>query len=104
MRKTRVQQDDVVLDLVVQPRAARTGFAGWRANRARIRLSAPPLDGRANAALLAFLADEFDVPRSQVELLKGERSREKSVRIRGPARAPAWLTSAAEPGRSISAG
>ena len=84
--------NDVVLDVVVQPRAAHTGFAGWRAERARIRLAAPPLDGRANAALLTFLADEFAVPRSRVELLKGERSREKSVRIRTPGKVPAWLT------------
>ena len=92
MRDAHLQRGDVVLELVVQPRAAHTGFAGWRAERARIRLAAPPLDGRANAALVAFLADEFAVPRSRVELLKGERSRDKSVRIRAPGKLPAWLS------------
>lgn len=49
----------------------------------RIRLTAPPLEGRANRALIEFLADVLDVPRSQVDIVAGENSRNKLVSIIG---------------------
>ncbi|HYR01534.1 MAG TPA: DUF167 domain-containing protein [Casimicrobiaceae bacterium] len=84
----------LVLALHVQPGAKRTEAAGAHGEgpqaRLRIRLAAPPVEGKANAELLRFLAAAFGVPRSRVTLVRGERSPDKTVRIDGPARRPDW--------------
>jgi len=82
----------LILALHVQPGAKRTEVAGQHGDALRIRLAAPPVEGRANAALLRFLADAFDVPVSSVTLLRGEASRKKTVRIVAPRARPdrAW--------------
>jgi len=82
---------DLVLEVRIQPRAARSEFAGPFGERLRIRLQAPPVDGRANAALVAFLADAFDVPRARVVIESGLASRDKRVRIRNPGPLPPRL-------------
>jgi uncharacterized protein (TIGR00251 family) len=74
---------DLLLELRVQPRAAKTEFAGRMGDRLRVRLRAPPVDGRANAALIEFIAAAFGVPRSAVVLEKGLTGRDKRVRVRG---------------------
>ena len=78
----------VELRLHVQPGAKRTGFAGRHGDALKFRLAAPPVDGRANEALLAFLAEAFGVPQRQVAIVRGETSRQKTVRIVAPARRP----------------
>ncbi len=82
---------DLVLEVRIQPRATRSEFAGPFGERLRIRLQAPPVDGRANAALVAFLADAFKVPRASVSIERGLASRDKQVRIRNPGPLPPWL-------------
>ena len=74
-----------VLELVVQPRASRTRVVGEHDGRLKVQLAAPPVDGEANAALLAFLADALSVKRADVALLAGETGRRKRVRIAGVA-------------------
>jgi uncharacterized protein (TIGR00251 family) len=74
----------LVLTLHVQPGAKRTEVAGTHGDALRIRLAAPPVDGKANAELLRFLAVAFRVPRRAVTLLRGETSRQKTVRIEAP--------------------
>lgn len=74
---------DVLLLLHVQPGAKRSGVAGTHGGALKIRLAAPPVDGKANACLIGFLADTLGVPRAQVELVSGEASRQKRVRVRG---------------------
>jgi uncharacterized protein (TIGR00251 family) len=73
---------DLILEVRVQPRASRNEFAGLHGDRVRIRLQAPPVDGRANAALVEFLADAFGVPRASVIVEHGLAGRDKRVRIR----------------------
>jgi len=72
-----------VLELLVQPRASKTRVRGEHDGRLKIQLAAPPVDGEANAALLAFLADALSVKRADVALLAGETGRRKRVRIAG---------------------
>ncbi len=67
----------------VQPRAKRDQVVGLREGRLVIRLSAPPVDGKANAALTAFVAKQASVPRSRVSVVKGQTSRDKVVRVEG---------------------
>ena len=78
----------LILALHVQPGAKRTEVAGTHGDALKIRLAAPPVDGKANAELLRFLADAFGVPRHAVTLLRGESSRRKTVRIEAPVRRP----------------
>jgi uncharacterized protein (TIGR00251 family) len=82
---------DLVLQLHVQPRASREGFAGVTAQGLKIRLTAAPVEGEANLALQALLAHEFGVPKKDVVLERGASGRKKQARIRQPRRLPADL-------------
>jgi len=79
----RVVGPHITLSLRVQPRASRNAVVGWTGGTLNIRLMAPPVEGAANAACLAFLADLLSLPQSQLEILRGERSRNKVVQITG---------------------
>jgi uncharacterized protein len=83
--------EDLVLALRVQPRATRDELAGPHGDRFRVRVAAPPVDGKANAHLLRFLAGCFDVPVADVVLERGEIGRDKQVRIHRPRRIPPAL-------------
>jgi uncharacterized protein (TIGR00251 family) len=72
-----------VLEVLAQPRASKSRVVGEHDGRLKIQLAAPPVDGEANAALLAFLADALGVRRADVALLAGETGRRKRVRIAG---------------------
>jgi uncharacterized protein (TIGR00251 family) len=78
----------VVLAVHVQPGAKRTEVAGIHGDALKIRLAAPPVDGKANAELLRYLAGAFDVPLRNVAILRGEASRRKTVRVEAPAKRP----------------
>jgi uncharacterized protein (TIGR00251 family) len=67
----------------VQPGAKRSEFAGRHGERIKLRLAAPPVDGKANAALIDFLAAYFGVPRRDVTIVSGLKSRSKRVAIEG---------------------
>jgi uncharacterized protein len=71
----------VILELHVQPGASRTEFAGKHGERIKVRLAAPAQDGKANAALIEFLADYYGVPRRSVRITSGLKSRQKRVLI-----------------------
>ena len=79
----------VTLRLHIQPGAKKTEVVGPHGEALKIRLAAPPGDGKANACLIEFLADQLGVAKSVVSLVSGESSRAKRVRIGGidPARA-----------------
>ncbi|HMC75591.1 MAG TPA: DUF167 domain-containing protein [Vicinamibacterales bacterium] len=72
-----------VLDIRVIPRAPRTRVDGTRAGAILIRLAAPPVDGAANDALVAFLAAALALPRRNIRIVSGEKSRDKRVEIDG---------------------
>jgi uncharacterized protein (TIGR00251 family) len=67
----------------LQPRARRAEVVGERAGAVVIRVTAPPVDGKANAALCAFVAERAGVPPSRVEVVRGATSRDKVVRVDG---------------------
>jgi uncharacterized protein (TIGR00251 family) len=71
------------LAIRVIPRAPRTRVDGERGGAILIRLAAPPVDGAANAALIAFVAETLGVPRRAVTIVTGENARDKRVRIEG---------------------
>lgn len=81
----RLSGADAVLSLHIQPGAKKTEVAGAHGEALKIRLNAPPVDGKANEALVAFLADRLDLPKSRVILEAGQTSRSKRVRVIGVA-------------------
>ncbi|MAB41584.1 MAG: YggU family protein [Pseudomonadales bacterium] len=85
------QGEDLLLDCHLQPGAKRAEFAGQHGERLKIRISAPPIDGKANEALIRFLADAFAVSRQQVSLLSGQSSRQKRLLIQTPRQLPTEL-------------
>jgi uncharacterized protein (TIGR00251 family) len=79
--------ESALLSIRVQPRARRDEVVGERAGAIVIRLAAPPVDGKANAALTAFIAKAAGVPRSRVEIVRGASARDKVVLVTGVAEA-----------------
>lgn len=73
----------MILDVHVQPGARRSEFAGRHGERIKIRLAAPAIDNQANEALIEFLAAHYRVPRRNVKIASGLRSRRKRVVIEG---------------------
>ncbi len=85
--------DSITLTLHIQPGAKRSEVAGLHGDALKIRLAAPPIEGRANEALLRFIAERFNVSLRNVELKQGAQSRHKRVEVRGSAVNPESLLS-----------
>lgn len=84
----RWEGPDLFLAVHVQPKARRDEIVGPHGDRLKIRITAPPVDGKANAHLIRYLADCFGVPAGSVELLAGSSGRDKRLRIHAPSRLP----------------
>lgn len=84
-------EDQLELKLYIQPGAQRNEVVGLHADRLKVRIAARPQEGKANGELLRFLAREFGVARSKVNLLSGEACREKRVMICSPTINPSWF-------------
>ncbi len=82
----RVREEAATFEVHVLPRASREGVAGVAGTAVRVRLTAPPLENRANEALVRFLSAALEVPRSRVEIVTGKRGRKKVVRVSGISR------------------
>ncbi len=79
---------DLVLNLRVQPRARRDEFGEPLGDQLKVRITAPPVEGKANDHLVRFLAERFDVPVARVTLLAGGQNRSKRLRIQDPGHLP----------------
>jgi uncharacterized protein (TIGR00251 family) len=77
----RASGNGVLLTLHIQPGAKKTEVVGLHGDALKLRLAAPPVDGKANETLIAFLADRLDVSKSQLSLVSGQTSRSKRVAI-----------------------
>ena len=77
------RDDGTVLCLHVQPGARSAGLAGTHGDALKVRIDSPPVDGKANAALIAYLAQQLAVPRNTIILLSGESGRRKRVLVPG---------------------
>jgi hypothetical protein len=73
----------VTLDIAVKPRSSREGLGPVQADRLCVAVNAPPVDGKANEAVVRVLAETFRVARSAVTIVRGETGRKKTVRIAG---------------------
>ena len=88
----RWQAGTLILELRVQPRARRNSVEGLHNGALKLRLTAPPVDDKANEALCRWLADDFGTSRAEVEVIRGATSRSKVVQVGRPSVAPAWFT------------
>lgn len=75
--------DGIILNIHVQPRASKNQICGLQGEELKIRLTSPPVEGAANKLCREFLADLFGVAKSYVEIISGESSRHKRVKICG---------------------
>lgn len=73
----------VTFAVKVIPRAQKNQIVGIEGEAIKIRLSAPPVEGKANDALIEFLAESLNIARAQIEIVTGQTSRRKIVRVRG---------------------
>ncbi len=87
----RWQDKSLIIICHLQPRASKDEFAGLHGESVKIRIKAPPVDGKANAYLIGFLAKQFGVAKRDITILSGELSREKKVRIDHPDKIPKAL-------------
>ena len=87
----RKAADGWLLELHIQPGAKKSEVAGLHGDALKIRIASPPVDGKANAALVAFVADALDVPKSAVRVVRGEAARRKCLHVAAPDANPARL-------------
>ena len=80
--------DDLLLDVRVQPKASRERLGKVAAGRIKVYLTAPPVDGKANKALLKFMGRLFRTPPSTIEIVSGQSDRNKRLRIPSPRQLP----------------
>ncbi len=87
----RLEGDDLILTVKVQPRASRDALVGVQGDALKVSITAPPVEGKANAHLIRFLARCFQVAPSHITLLSGARGKVKRLRIASPRRIPEVL-------------
>jgi len=75
--------EGVIISIHLTPRAKRDAIEGLHGDALKVKIKAPPVDGKANDYLLKFLADKLSVPRAKVNLLRGATNRDKQVLVTG---------------------
>ena len=85
------RENTLLINVLVQPRASKDEVVGIFNNRLKIRITAPPIDNKANTHLTRFLAKEFKVAKSSIKLLRGQTGREKQFQIQAPKQLPAYI-------------
>lgn len=88
MSAIALQPDGLVIRLYIQPKASRDQVVGLHGDELKIAITAPPVDGQANAHLIKYLAKQFRVAKGAVILEKGELGRHKQIRIINPQHIP----------------
>jgi len=79
----RAHNEGAILEVYVQPKASKNEFAGLHQDFLKIRLTAPPVEGEANKECAKFLSKTLGVPKSDVVILQGHKSRQKTILVRG---------------------
>ena len=74
---------DIILKVYLQSKSSKNEIVGPYRDGIKVKVTAPPIEGKANESLIRFLAKEFGIPPSSIEILKGLHAREKTLRISG---------------------
>ncbi|MEF1256261.1 MULTISPECIES: DUF167 family protein YggU [unclassified Vibrio] len=80
--------EDLILRLYIQPKASRDKIVGQHGEEIKVAITAPPVDGKANAHLSKYLAKQFKVAKGLITIEKGELGRHKQVRVSSPIQIP----------------
>jgi len=80
---TKGKNNSVSLALYIQPKASKSGFSGQHGDELKLAITAPPVDGKANKAVIAFLAKFFRLPKASVTIKSGAQSRHKRCILEG---------------------
>ena len=88
MAAVRQAGDELWLDLFIQPKASRDQIQGVHGDELKVAITAPPVDGQANSHLIKYLAKQFKVAKGQVQIVRGELGRHKTVTIHAPKQLP----------------
>jgi uncharacterized protein (TIGR00251 family) len=75
--------EEIILKIYLQPKSSKNEIMGPHRDGIKVKVTAPPIEGKANEALIRFLAKEFGVSPSCIEIIKGHHSREKTLKISG---------------------
>ena len=75
--------EGTILKVYLQPKSSKNEIVGPFRDGIKIKITTPPIKGKANETLIRFLSKEFKIPRAQIEIIKGHHSREKTLRIAG---------------------
>ena len=78
------QGEDLILHCQIQPKASSDEIVGIHGDRLKIRITAPPVDGKANEHIIKMFSKLCKVPKGDIEILQGELGRQKTLRIRSP--------------------
>jgi len=78
------KDDHLILNIRVVPRASKDSIQGLLGDALKVRIQAPPVEGKANAYLIKFLSKQWEVPRRNIEILSGETGRNKRLHISRP--------------------
>ncbi len=85
------QDKNLLLKLHVQPRAKESVVTGIHNEMLKLKIKSPPVDNKANKEIASYLANEFDVSKTNVELVSGQTSRDKRFLIKEPRVIPEWF-------------
>jgi len=83
MKTTHDKQNELILKIKVAPRSSQAGIVGQYGDALKVKLTSPPVEGKANKELVEMLAKEFGVPKKNIEIISGLSSRNKIVRLYG---------------------
>jgi hypothetical protein len=88
MVAVRQEGDELWLDLFIQPKASRDQIQGLHGDELKVAITAPPVDGQANSHLIKYLAKQFKVAKGQIQIVRGELGRHKTVTVHAPKQLP----------------
>lgn len=97
----RWQNDTLILKVHLHPGAKVSSINGLIAQKLRIKIKSPPVDGKANKELIGLLARDFGIKKSQVRICSGELGRDKLIEIHSPAALPEWFVALADEEKSF---
>ena len=78
-----MSENSVNIQVQIQPKSSRNQIVGLHDGRLKIKIAAPPVDGKANESLIEFLAKTFKISKSNIEILKGHTSKLKTIKLSG---------------------
>ncbi|MBI4847420.1 MAG: YggU family protein [Nitrospirae bacterium] len=83
MHKAKAEKHELTLKIKVEPRSSRAGIVGPYGDALKVKLTAPPVEGKANKELINLLAKEYGIAKKDVEIISGESSKNKIVKLHG---------------------